>query len=360
MSLLNNKIVHNYFFLTNFITMQMKRKFRSHFDKQSPSFIIAGLVVGAVLAVGGSVLATTVGNSISVTGTLSVGGASTLTGNTGIGTTTAGTLLSVQGIGNWAGGGSTVYSTYTFPSFTATSTSANNGIGTTTPGSAFSIQGVGNFVSAATSTLYTPLMVSNFTATSTVLLATNTGLVGIGTTSPGTILSVQGLGNWSGGGSTVYSTYTLPSFIATSTTANNGIGTSTPGTRLSIQGVANYVDASTGTSTIYSRLQLPSFLATSTIATSTFSNGLLISTTNGSVGIATTTPANTFSLGGDALIGAGSNGTSTLALSSSGSGFGSCIQMRAASSSDLYRIYIGKNTGIGSTTGLMIEQGSCR
>ena len=341
--------------------MQMKRMSHFYFNKQSPSFIIAGLVVGAVLAVGGSVLATSVGNSIIVTSNLTVNGTSVLTGNTGIGTTTAGTLLSVQGIGNWAGGGSTIYSTITFPSFTATSTSASNGIGTSTPGTTFSIQGVGNFISAATSTLYTPLMLSNFTATSSVLLATNTGFVGVATTSPGSLFSVQGIGNWAGGGSTVYSTYTFPSFTATSTLASNGIGTSTPGTRWSIQGVANYVDASTGTSTIYSTLQLPSFLATSTIATSTFANGLLIGTTKGSVGIGTTTPANTLSVGGDALIGSGANGTSTLVVNSSATGVGSCIQMRAASSSDMYRIYIGKTlAGTGSTTGLTVELGSCR
>ena len=350
--------------------MQMKRRF--HFNRQSPSFIIAGLVAGAVLAVGGSVLATTVGNNISVTGTLSVDGASTLTGNTGVGTTTAGTLFSVQGIGNWAGGGSTVYSTYTFPSFTATSTSASNGIGTSTPGTTFSIQGVGNFVSAATSTLYTPLTLSNFTATSSVLLATNTGLVGIGTTSPGTLFSVQGIGNWAGDGSTLYSTLTLPSFTATSTSANNGIGTSTPGTRWSIQGVANYADASTGTSTIYSTLRLPSFHATSTIATSTFSNGLLVSTTNGSMGVSTTTPAARLSVGGDAIIGAGANGTSTLAVNASGANdsgfFAGCIQLRAADG-NLVRIYATTSVLASSYNnqsfavpgrGLVVEAGSCR
>jgi len=309
--------------------MQMKKKFRSDFHRQNPWFIIAGLVMGAMLAVGGSVLATTVGNSISVTGTLTVDGASTLTGNTGVGTTTAGTI--------------------------------------------FSVQGVGNFVSAATSTLYTPFLTSNLTATSSVLLATNTGLVGVGTTSPGSLFSVQGVGNWAGGGSTVYSTYTFPSFTATSTTANNGVGTSTPGTRWSVQGVANYVDASTGTSTIYSTLRLPSFSATSTIATTTISTGgfqvgqagalaafTVGSSATTSVGVGTSTvPSHQFAVAGNALIG-GTVGTTTLSISSS-EGIGSCIQMRAASSSDLYRIYLGKTIdGTGSTTGLTIEQGSCR
>lgn len=373
----------------------MKRKFHFDFDRQNPSFIIVGLVVGAALAVGGSVLATSVGSSISVTSDLSVTGASTLTGNTGIATTTAGSLLSIQGVGNFVSAAtSTLYTPLALSNLTATSTvllAMNTGfvgIATSSPGSLFSIQGIGNFVNAATSTLYTPFITSNFIATSTVLLATNTGFVGIATTSPGSLFSIQGVGNFVGGSSatsTLYSGLAFPGLLATSsgltvsggnivhTGANFvvqssgtvGVSTSSPGSLFSIHGVANFVGTADATSTIYTKIQLPSFHATSTIATSTFSNGLLISTTNGSVGIGTTTPLEKFSLAGSALIGAGANGTSTLIINASGvdasgANVGSCIQMRAASSSDLYRIYLGKNTWSASTTGLIIEQGSCR
>ena len=330
--------------------MRIQKKFRFGFNSQSQSFLIAALVIGMVLAVGGSVFATTVGNSIAVTSDLSVTGVSTLTGNTGIATTTAGSRLSIQG--------------------------------------------VGNFVSAASSTLYTPFITSNLTATSSVLLATNTGLVGIGTSSPGSLLSIQGIGNFvSAATSTLYNGFAVTGLSATSSgitvTGGNilhasanfviradgyvGVGTSSPGTSLSIQGVANFASTTGATSTIYSTLILPSFSATSTVATTTIATGGLQvgqadalaaftvgSSATTSVGVGTSTvTSHQFAVSGNALI-SGTVGTTTLAISSSADGVGGCIQMRAASSSDMYRIYIGKTEWVGSTTSLMIERGSCR
>src|SRR6185503_11746335 len=52
-----------------------------------------------------------------------------------------------------------------------------------------------------------------------------------------------------------------------------GIGTTTPGTLMSVQGIANF---QAPTSTIYSGIQFPAFNATSTTATSTMAGGLWI------------------------------------------------------------------------------------
>lgn len=459
--------------------------FRFRSDK--PSVIIAALVAGIVLSVAGSVLATTIGDSISVTSTLSVTGASTLTGNTGIATSTAGSVLSVQGVGNFVSAAtSTVYTSLTLSNLTATSTVllATNtgfvGIATSSPGSLFSIQGVGNFVGSgsATSTLYSGLAfpgllatssgitvsggnivhtganfvvqsnssvgvstsspgsllsiqgVANFTtdatstiysrltfpifmATSTVATSTlstggfiigtdqfvvqqNSGSIGIGTTTPGSLFSIHGVANFARGAtSTIYSNLRFPIFAATSTVATStfstggltvgdtqfvvqqnsgsiGIGTSTPGSLLSVQGVANFTTGAT--STVYSTVSLPSFTATSTTATTTISTGgfqvgragALAAFTVGqsattSVGVGTSTvTSHQFGVGGNALIGAGANGTSTLTVSSSGAGIGSCIQLRAASTSDLYRLYLGNKGPDGNNaTGLMVEPGGC-
>ncbi|MBI4086526.1 hypothetical protein HY416_00900, partial [Candidatus Kaiserbacteria bacterium] len=57
---------------------------------------------------------------------------------------------------------------------------------------------------------------------------------------------------------------------------NVGIGTTTPGSLLSIQGVANFAATN---SYLYPILNLPSLVATSTTATSTFAGGLAVETT---------------------------------------------------------------------------------
>lgn len=352
--------------------MQMKRKFHFGINKQSPSFVIAGLVAGAILAVGGSVLATTVGNSITVTSNLTVNGTA--------------------------------------------------GVATTTAGSVFSIQGVGNFVNAATSTLYTPLALSNLTATSSVLLATDTGLVGIGTTTPGSLFSIQGVGNFQNAAtSTLYTDFSLRSISATSTiygangtaavpsysflsdvdtglfrgaanvlgfatngaevarldaSGNLGIGTTTPGSLLSLGTMANFVSGAT--STVASGLNVGNFRATSTVATSTILTGgfrvgqtsadasipafVVMQSATTSVGIGTSTPtSHQFAVSGNALIGSGGTGTSTLTVNASGARVGSCIQLRAASTSDLYRLYLGNKgpDGNSGNLGLIVEPGGC-
>lgn len=322
--------------------MKIPKKF--HFKGRNTSFVIGALLIGALLAVGGSVLATSVGSSINVTSNL------TVSGNAGVGTTTAGTLLSVQGVGNLASDGSTIYSTITFPSFNATSTTANNGIGTTTPGSIFSIQGVGNFVNAASSTLYTDFILRSLSATSTIYSANGTAAVPSYTfaadTDTGFFRAAANTLGFATGGT---------EYARLDSSGNFGLGTTTLGSLVSIQGVANFVNAAT--STFYTPVAAPNFSATTTTATSTFRGGALLASGGGSVGIGSTTPIKTLDVAGDVLI--GGTGTTTLSVTTSTATTGSCIQLRAASSSTLYRIYIGTPQGSLTAQPLVVEVGQC-
>src|SRR3990167_4413874 len=127
--------------------------------------------------------ATGVGGKIGLGGKIDAGG-------------TAEVFGSIQGIkenatsGNWAG--ALVFNTIAHAAneserMRITST-GNVGIGTTTPGSIFSVQGVGNFQSG-TSTLYTGLVAPGFLATSSGLTITG-----------GSILQTNNATNTFGGG----------------------------------------------------------------------------------------------------------------------------------------------------------------
>ncbi|MDZ4285645.1 MAG: hypothetical protein U1A23_01825, partial [Candidatus Sungbacteria bacterium] len=329
----------------------------------------------------GEVTGGTVGSFAYYTGGNVVGSANNVfytdaTGSLGIGTSTPGSLLSIQGVANFSTTStSTIYSAITVPvinatSTTATSTFANGiqlsggcfkaangncaitgavggtfnagtanrltyysavntldsanfltvdavnsflGIGTTTPGTTLSVQGsttisglltaygtttIPNLTSTsttATSSFAGPLYIASSTPTGSALFAVgtsspllwvdkNTGFVGIGTTSPGSILSISGVGNFTSATSTFYSgllahnTIQSSALIATSTlfvggttgsslvvlgSGNVGIGTTSPGSILSIQGVGNFTSGVLATSTLYTGLTVPGILATS-------------------------------------------------------------------------------------------------
>ena len=236
-----------------------------------------------------------IGNIIFGTGVSGTG--TTLAGSIGISTTTPGTLLSVQGIANFHTATSTFQSTGGINLLNGCFAIAGTCVGGSGSGTVGSgTQGQTVFYNSAGTTL---------TATSTITL-TQAGRVGIGTTTPSTVLHT--FGNASGltiqqsiSGSTfngidfmaydggvdasiklnqstgeirydAISSY-FPTFYAggaermrISTAGNMGIGTTSPYAKLSVVGetVASF------------------FTATTTTATSTFAGG---------VGIGTTTPS---------------------------------------------------------------------
>ena len=293
------------------------------FRKNSPVLVIATLVLGAALAVGGSVWATSIGTNISVTGTLTVDGNSTLgnasddinlfTGRLQASTT----ALFTSGFttyGNWTVDQSaTTTVTFNqaglnFDSGTLMVDAYNNriGLGTTTPGTTLALNGAAHFNS-------TLIVGDTLTATSTALLATAGGNVGVGSTTPGSILAVQNVANF----------------------------------RI-------------GTSTIYGGLNVNSIAATST-ATSTIDYGTTLSRVGGSVGIATTTASKTLSVGGDGMF--GTSATTSVIVTSTSSTAGGCIQLKGTDGT-MIRIYA-TTTPSATLTGdsyknLVVEPGVCR
>lgn len=340
--------------------------FRFGIRKDSPAFVIAVLVLGAALAVGGSVFATTIGTNVTVTGALTVNGNSTLGDaaadvNLFTGTLQASTTaLFTSGFttyGNWTVDQSAT-TTVTFNqaginfdagTFVIDPNANRVGIGTTTPGSFLSVHSIGNFVVGATSTIYTPLTFTSFSATSTSATSTlSTGGFQIGT----------------------------DQFTVQQGSGRIGVGTTTPGSLVGIQGVANLVSGAT--STVYSTLSVPNLSATSTSATTTISTGgfrvgndalVVQQSATTSIGVGTSTsPSHQFAVSGNVLIGAGANGTSTLTINSSGTRIGSCIELRAADG-ELVRIYATTSSLVGTYTnaglampgrGLVVEAGGCR
>ena len=161
------------------------------------------------------------------------------------------------------------------PNFFWDDTNNRLGIGTTTPGSTLSVQG-GNLQVTGTTTT------SALVATSTLfvgnigqnLIVNSAGRVGVGTTSPGSLLSVQGGDLQVTGVATVgslFSTSTLqvgsinsPTLI-TDAAGNVGIGTTTPGSLFSVRGIANFEPTPNATSTIYTPVVLPGLNATGSV-----------------------------------------------------------------------------------------------
>jgi hypothetical protein len=182
----------------------------------------------------------------------------------------------------------------------------------------------------------------------------DTDSVGIATATPGTALGVKGSGIFEGFVSAGY--YTSTSTSDSWLLGDLGIGTTTPGTRFSVQGLANL-----GSLEIESTLKLSSLTATSTTATSTFSGGATVADSAGALGVGTTTPAVSSSLGvaGDAYFGAGA--TTTVTVTSNTSSVGGCIQLMHANSGAYWRVYIGSGAqGDTANDGLVVELGECQ
>lgn len=149
----------------------------------------------------------------------------------GIGTTTPGTVLGVVGDGYFTGRVTANHfvstSTTDYNRFPLISIPNESGLGAIygddVSGTKRAIFGVGNTAMASNSTRFRSagggLSFENLAA-QTIFSILDAGNVGVGTTTPGTILSVAGVANFASTGSTLYSTLTAPYFIATSTRAS--------------------------------------------------------------------------------------------------------------------------------------------
>jgi len=139
-----------------------------------------------------------------------------LFGNLGIGTSTPGSLLSVQGLGNL---GSLTVEGETRISFLISTSTTNSGFGTTSPWGFLSVEQIDS-----SDENFPAFVVSDQgTSTPSFVILNRNGSVGIGTTSPGTLLDVAGIGVFKGG-LTVEATSTASAFIATSTLEVRGAG----------------------------------------------------------------------------------------------------------------------------------------
>ena len=195
----------------------------------------------------------------------------------------------------------------------------NVGIGTTTPGSILSVQGVGNFVSAGTSTLYTHLTVPSFNATSTTATSTIAGFLNVtGTNSTSTISAgfrVSGAGtstvidNGLQAGTLNVTSQTSSSTIAGGLNIGGGISFGTYNCSGSGSGGKFTTDAqgrlicaadagSGGAVTVNTGIaNRVSYYDTSTSLSAV--NSVVIDQTNARFGIGTTTPSKALSVTGD-------------------------------------------------------------
>ncbi|MDO8561751.1 MAG: tail fiber domain-containing protein [bacterium] len=322
----------------------------------------------------------------------------TKAGNVGIGTTSPWAKLSIAALSSNTAPLFSISTSTASATSTAFHIDVNGlvGIGTSTPGSVLSINGVGNFVSSATSTLYFGLLVPTLQATglstlgNTILTnATSTNWFSTTASSTNLFSTSATFGVLSANSATIASTLS-----AGTTTANSLIITNT-----STSTFAGFIDVNgeSGTSTIASNLWVKGTLRTGTgsmylndtglassdgnislqrNATSTFgTQGLTVGTsqfvvqqTSGNIGIGTTNPtmaahiwgANTLpsasgSASGNGILRLGISGIDSIldfGVSNSGTGSG-WIQARNqtnyATNINLVLNPNGGNVGIGTT-----------
>jgi hypothetical protein len=228
-------------------------------------------------------------------------------GNVGIGSTTPGSLLSVQG-NAYVGGNLTATGTLTVSGTSTLATTTTNG-SSTFVGQAY--------FSTASST--------GLTVSGSTFLATASGNVGIGTTSPTYKLTIDG-NVAQGFGSGVFNsnagTGVTADFFAANGYANAG-GATTDGMRFGVTGTGftttgtfvqdgAYVDAESGLTgglSIMTRANAPI-----RFATNGHTNERVRITETGLFGIGTTTPGSLLSVQGDAYIGGNVIATGTLAV----------------------------------------------
>lgn len=246
---------------------------------RSPAFFMLALVLGMMLAMGVSVLATSVGNNIQVTGNLTVetsSASSSVTYALGVGTSTPAVIFAVGG----ASGNTTGHGYFTGGLGVGAITTASGrvvansdfGVATTTPAQELSVVGDGYITS---------------------------GLgVGVATTTAGAIQNIGNvlLGDASGD---------LVMFNSASLIYNNQGTTTLP--------LANANAWSYATSTANVPL-------------------VKLDTSNTRVGVSTTTPGATLAVGGDGTALIMGNATSVLSIQTTSAGTrGGCIEVEATS-----------------------------
>lgn len=251
-------------------TMGMRKMFRS----QSSRYVLA-LALGASLAVGASVWATSVGTNVAVTGTFSVSGASTLTGSINA-SSTALITGNVTTFGNATFGDAgtdinlftgtlqasttvllsppvVMYNNLTVGTSTAffvNSASTLVGVGTSTPANAFSVQGDA-YISGSLKN------VQNITATGTVTIGAN------GTTLNSIITGFCDFGAIAGTGGAATIAATSTGAVACQAQAPAGLAAgdkvwltaSSTGQQTQTPGVSAYIYAGVASSTASNRIQ---------------------------------------------------------------------------------------------------------
>ena len=180
----------------------------------------------------------------------------------------------------------------------------NVGIGTTSPGSLLTMQG-----GASTASL---LNIASSTGNS-VLFIGNNGNVGIGTTSPGSLLTMQGGASTASLLNIASSTGNSVLFIGNN--GNVGIGTTSPGSLLTMQGGAS-------TASLLN------------IASST-GNSVLFIGNNGNVGIGTTTPSSKLQVVGDINLGYGGTTAGHIILQNTANAYTTTLQSSSSQASNL-------------------------
>ena len=290
----------------------------------------------------------------------SVFSASTLSSTQlGVGTSTPGAAIAVRGGFLVAGGDARILGPINVSSIIATSTSVNSGVGTSSPGALFSVGGVilsgsagatstniGNEAIKQNMTIYgnlevlgsctgclgtsgisgsgTANRVAKFTAGATIgdSIITDTGTnVGIGTTTPGSLLSVHNGETYLGGAVLAAGNVKAAYFIATSSTAS-------------------FFNFASSTS-----LSLSNLLNVSGLGTSTLSGGTTVATGGGSFGVGTTSPGSEVGIVGDTFQSSG--GTTTQTIHSTSATQGGCIELESPSvPGEWVRLYVG---GFGAT-----------
>lgn len=183
----------------------------------------------------------------------------------------------------------------------------------------FTAKGTADFDStAATTTISGGLRAD--TSDNTLVVDFSSSRVGIGTTSPSVLFSVGGTSILGGpvtmfGPSSAMGTFTIGNLVSTSTAATStlewglaietngflyaadtnrvGVGTTSPGSALSVQAGNAQITGTTTTSALH---------ATSTVFVGATGNLFLVNAA-GSVGVATTSPGNLFSVSGSSLLG---------------------------------------------------------